>query len=366
MSSTFLFLYIAFTSTLLFLSAGTSTASTPSSPTDDGDDDSGGDDSASTNQLTVHLMEVWTKDAADAYTIAPMILRTGTYNNVLRVRWYWNKHCNGKHIILYVYTDDNQYFHENATKRPELDYPDQSQHQLDQHSQNLVDIDLRPFNQQHHKKGDDHDGDANKKIRTDSRHISDQYVVRNDDGSINQKKSILTIAHANNIKCDILKALCDKTHHWAPCMGYKVFCKGKHKLANSFDNQSCRNIATACDLSTNTVGSTYSDEAQNDEAIIAPTILYDDSIPHVTDPTKPYREDASNKVAKRVFSLPVTGHGRRKAKLHGRGKFLDAIRLYGHFLKSIPKSLGRARTHRNLSGGRRKPKTSSSSSSSLK
>eukprot|EP00794_Sanderia_malayensis_P016338 gene16338-17975_t len=178
---------------------------------------------------TVHLMEVWTKNAADAYTIAPMLLRTGTYNNVLRVRWYWNKQCTGKHIILYNYTDDTNYPAQNGEHVA----------QLDQHSQSLVDIDMRPFN---HGDGGDGDNIQVPNNPADSMmHISEPYVVHNSDGTFNQKQSIRTIAQANNVKCDVLKAVCEKTHHWVPCMSYNIFCKGK---ANS-----CHSIATACNLS---------------------------------------------------------------------------------------------------------------------
>eukprot|EP00794_Sanderia_malayensis_P001050 gene1050-377_t len=123
----FLFLYIVFTATtsnLLLLTATDSTtagvnASPPVRPPTLHDSQTDGDDD---NQHTVHLMEVWTKDAGDAYTIAPMLLRTGSYNNALRVRWYWNKHCIGKHITLYVCMDDAKYFRKNPTKRPELEW----------------------------------------------------------------------------------------------------------------------------------------------------------------------------------------------------------------------------------------------------
>eukprot|EP00794_Sanderia_malayensis_P016519 gene16519-18200_t len=243
-------------------------------------------DNGDANAHAVHLMEVWTQTAADAYVIAPMLLRTGTYNNVLRVCWYWNKHCIGQHIILYVSTDDTKYFHENATKRPELEwleaslctymekvymllyhsYPDASgvpNNDLQQNSQNVIDIDLRPFTYSSGgiRNDDDNaedDRDSNTKApRTDSWHVSDNYVVRNEDGNINQKQSILAIANANGIKCDVLKALCDKTHHWAPCMGYNTFCKNKNQFVTSFDKNSCRNIASACHLSRNTGQATH-------------------------------------------------------------------------------------------------------------
>eukprot|EP00794_Sanderia_malayensis_P021400 gene21400-23485_t len=266
-SSVFFLLYIT--------SHGTSSAPPPSpAPIDD-----------DANAHTVHLMEVWTQNAANAYVIASMILRTGMYNNVLRVRWYWNKHCIGQRIILYVSTDDTTYFHENATKRPELEwletslgtymdkvymllyhsYPDASSipnDDLQQNSQNVIDIDLRPFAYSSGgiRNGIDNaedDRNSNKPPRTDSWHVSDNYVVRNKDGSINQKQSILAIANANGVRCDILKALCDKTHHWAPCMAYNTFCKNKNKFVTSFDKNSCRNIVSACDLSRNTGQATH-------------------------------------------------------------------------------------------------------------
>eukprot|EP00794_Sanderia_malayensis_P017878 gene17878-19660_t len=236
------------------------------------------------NAHTVHLMEVWTQNPADAYVIAPMILRTGTYNNVLRVRWYWNKHCIGQHIILYVSTDDSTYFHENATKRPELEwleaslgtymekvymllyhsYPDATNelnNDLQQNSQNVIDIDLRPFTYSsggiRNDNDDSTEDDRKPPPRTDSWHVSDNYVVRNEEGNINQKQSILAIANANGLKCDVLKALCDKTHHWAPCMSYNIFCKNKNQFVTSFDKNSCRNIASACNLSRNTGQATH-------------------------------------------------------------------------------------------------------------
>eukprot|EP00794_Sanderia_malayensis_P013617 gene13617-15030_t len=264
-SSVFLLLYIT-------SHAATSPAALPAH-----DDDA--------NAHAVHLMEVWTQNAADAYVIAPMLLRTGTYNNVLRVRWYWNKHCIGEHIILYVSTDDTKYFHENTTKRPELEwleaslgtymekvymllyhsYPDASSvpnNDLQQNSQNVIDIDLRPLTYSSGGiRNDDSDDRHSEKPppppRTGSWHVSDNYVVRNEDGNINQKQSILAIAQANGIKCDVLKALCDTTHHWAPRMGYNTFCKNKNQFVASFDKNSCRNIASACDLSRTTGQATH-------------------------------------------------------------------------------------------------------------
>eukprot|EP00794_Sanderia_malayensis_P000700 gene700-4578_t len=180
-SSVFLLLYIT-------SHAATSPAALPAH-----DDDA--------NAHAVHLMEVWTQNAADAYVIAPMLLRTGTYNNVLRVRWYWNKHCIGEHIILYVSTDDTNY--PDASSVPNND--------LQQNSQNVIDIDLRPLTYSSGGiRNDDSDDRDSKKPppppRTGSWHVSDNYVVRNEDGNINQKQSILAIAQANGIKCDVLKA----------------------------------------------------------------------------------------------------------------------------------------------------------------
>eukprot|EP00794_Sanderia_malayensis_P005151 gene5151-5801_t len=203
-----------------------------------------------------------------------MLLRTGTYNNVLRVRWYWNKPCIGKHIILYVYTDDTKYFNETGNQRPELEwleaalgtymdkvfmllfhsYPAQnSAHtaHLDQHSQNLADIDLRTFDSSCGRSSDDDDDEQSTTDPIRSKphlHVSNKYVVRNEDGTVNQQQSILALAQVNNVKCDILKATCEKTRHWLACFTYSIFCKGKNKLATSFTKQSCRDIAKACHL----------------------------------------------------------------------------------------------------------------------
>eukprot|EP00794_Sanderia_malayensis_P013607 gene13607-15019_t len=291
-SSVFFFLlYSASTSNMLLLShAAAATADDGSGSGGGGGNDATGGGGgpalppmspSSNDQHTVHLMEVWTNNAADAYTIAPMLLRTGTYNNVLRVRWYWNKPCIGKHIILYVYTDDTKYFNESTTtttssQRPELEwleaalgtymdkvfmllfhsYPAQnSAHtaHLDQHSQSLADIDLRTFDsscgRSSSEADDTDDNEQQQPIRSKPHlHISNKYVVRNEDGTVNQQQSILALAQVNNVKCDILKVTCEKTRHWLACFTYNIFCKGKHKLATSFTKQSCRDITKACHL----------------------------------------------------------------------------------------------------------------------
>eukprot|EP00794_Sanderia_malayensis_P013349 gene13349-14726_t len=276
MSSVFFLLYFASTSNMLLLSHAADSSSSSSS----GDDTTGGGGGPpplppSNDKHTVHLMEVWTNNAADAYTIAPMLLRTGTYNNILRVRWYWNKPCIGKHIILYVYTDDTKYFNETtSSQRPELEwleaalgtymdkvfmllfhsYPMQnSAHtaHLDQHSQNLADIDLRTFDSSCGRSSSDGDDEQSttEPIRSKPHlHVSNKYVVRNEDGTVNQQQSILAIAQVNNVKCELLKAACEKTRHWLPCFTYNIFCKGKNKLATSFTKQLCRDIAKACHL----------------------------------------------------------------------------------------------------------------------
>eukprot|EP00794_Sanderia_malayensis_P013350 gene13350-14727_t len=197
MSSVFFLLYFASTSNMLLLSHAADSSSS-------GDDTTGGGGGPpplppSNDKHTVHLMEVWTNNAADAYTIAPMLLRTSTYNNVLRVRCYPTQ--NSAHTA-----------------------------HLDQHSQNLADIDLRTFDSSCGSSSSDGDDEQSttEPIRSKPQlHVSNKYVVRNEDGTVNQQQFILAIAQVSNVKCELLKAACEKTRHWLPCFTYNIFCKGK-------------------------------------------------------------------------------------------------------------------------------------------
>eukprot|EP00794_Sanderia_malayensis_P003842 gene3842-4380_t len=274
-SSVFFFLlYSASTSNMLLLSHAAAAT------TDDGNDSGGGGGNdatgggpalppmspSSNDQHTVHLMEVWTNNAADAYTIAPMLLRTGTYNNVLRVRWYWNKPCIGKHIILYVYTDDTKYFNESTTstttssQRPELEWleaalaptwtkcsccsstatPHRTAHTPPTSTSTRRTSPTSTCAPSTRRAAaaaklttpttpttTNNNNSPSAPSRTCT--VSNKYVVRNEDGTVNQQQSILALAQVNNVKCDILKVTCEKTHHWLACVTYNIFCKGKHK-----------------------------------------------------------------------------------------------------------------------------------------
>ena len=65
----------------------------------------------------IHNFEVWTKNAAGAYKIAPMILDRGSHENIIGVHWLWNKRLLGKQIWLQCKTDDTKFF------RKELENP---------------------------------------------------------------------------------------------------------------------------------------------------------------------------------------------------------------------------------------------------
>ena len=58
----------------------------------------------------IHNFEVWTKNAAGAYKVAPMILDRGSHHNIIGVHWLWNKRLLGKQIWLQCKTDDTKFF----------------------------------------------------------------------------------------------------------------------------------------------------------------------------------------------------------------------------------------------------------------
>ena len=58
----------------------------------------------------IHNLEVFTRDAADAYEVAPTILQNGHHYNIMKIRWIWNKQVLGPQIWLKIETDDDKFF----------------------------------------------------------------------------------------------------------------------------------------------------------------------------------------------------------------------------------------------------------------
>ena len=58
----------------------------------------------------IHNLEVFTKDAAGAYEVAPTILQNGHHYNILKVKWIWYKPILGTQIWLKIETDDDKFF----------------------------------------------------------------------------------------------------------------------------------------------------------------------------------------------------------------------------------------------------------------
>ena len=58
----------------------------------------------------IHNLEVFTRDAAGAYEVAPTILQNGRHYNILKVKWIWNKSILGRQIWLKIETDDDKFF----------------------------------------------------------------------------------------------------------------------------------------------------------------------------------------------------------------------------------------------------------------
>ena len=58
----------------------------------------------------INNFEVWTKNAAGAYKVGPMILERGSHHNINSIHWIWNKQFLGNQIWLQCKTDDTKFF----------------------------------------------------------------------------------------------------------------------------------------------------------------------------------------------------------------------------------------------------------------
>ena len=72
----------------------------------------------------IHNLEVFTRDAAGAYEVAPTILQNGHHYNIMKIRWIWNKQVLGPQIWLKIETDDDKFFTSKAVDPATADVSD--------------------------------------------------------------------------------------------------------------------------------------------------------------------------------------------------------------------------------------------------